>query len=107
MESKNKTYRELPDYMYDLKVRLRKVNGVGRLTVSGERKEQVSVYLNQAKLSKYGLNEQLIATNLFAKGFVTSGGRNKLRSIFFLYIWINRIYHLRCMSADCIFRCQR
>ena len=75
MESKDKTYRELSDYMDDLKDRLRKVNSVGRLTVSGEQKEQISVYLDQAKLSKYGLNEQLIATNLFAKGFVTSGGR--------------------------------
>ena len=75
MESKDKTYRELSDYMDNLKDRLRNVNSVGRLTVSGERKEQISIYLDPAKLTQYGLNEQMVALQLFAKGFVTTGGR--------------------------------
>ena len=74
MESKDKTYRELSDYMDELKDRLRRVNSVGRITVSGERHEQISVYLDPAKLSQYGLNEQIVATQLFATGFVTAGG---------------------------------
>lgn len=75
MESKDKTYRELSGYMDNLKDRLRNVNSVGRLTVSGERKEQISIYLDPAKLTQYGLNEQMVASQLFAKGFVTTGGR--------------------------------
>ena len=75
MESKDKTYRDLSDYMDNLKDRLRNVNSVGRLTVSGERKEQISIYLDPAKLTQYGLNEQMVASQLFAKGFVTTGGR--------------------------------
>lgn len=75
MESKDKTYRELSDYMDNLKDRLRNVNSVGRLTVSGERKEQISIYLDPAKLTQYALNEQMVASQLFAKGFVTTGGR--------------------------------
>lgn len=75
MESRDKTYRELSDYMDNLKDRLRNVNSVGRLTVSGERKEQISIYLDPAKLTQYGLNEQMVASQLFAKGFVTTGGR--------------------------------
>ena len=75
MESKDKTYRGLSDYMDNLKDRLRNVNSVGRLTVSGERKEQISIYLDPAKLTQYGLNEQMVASQLFAKGFVTTGGR--------------------------------
>lgn len=75
MESRDKTYRELSDYMDDLKDRLRKINSVGRLTVSGECQEQISIYLDPAKLSKYGLSEQTVAAQLFTKGFVTSGGR--------------------------------
>ena len=75
MESKDKTYRELSDYMDELKNRLRRISSVGRLTVSGERAEQVSIYLDPERLSHYGLNEQLIAGQLFAKGFVTTGGR--------------------------------
>lgn len=75
MENKDKTYRELHGYMDELMDRLRRIKSVGRLTVSGERKEQISVYLDPARLSQYGLNEQTIAAGLFAKGFVTSGGR--------------------------------
>ena len=75
MESRDKTYRELSDYMDDLKDRLRKINSVGRLTVSGERQEQISIYLDPAKLSKYGLSEQTVAAQLFTNGIVTSGGR--------------------------------
>ncbi|RHJ86756.1 efflux RND transporter permease subunit [Parabacteroides sp. AM08-6] len=75
MESQDKTYRELNDYMDDLQNRLRRINSIGRMTVSGMQKEQISIYLNHAKLSKYGLNDQLLAATLFAKGFVTTGGR--------------------------------
>lgn len=75
MESKDKTYRELSDYMDDFKERLRRISSVGRLTVSGERSEQISVYLDSERLSRYGLNEQVIAGQLFSKGFVTTGGR--------------------------------
>lgn len=75
MESKDKTYRELSDYMDELENRLRRIPSVGRLSVSGERQEQISIYLDPERLSHYGLNEQLIAGQLFAKGFVTTGGR--------------------------------
>lgn len=75
MESKDKTYRELSDYMDELQERLRHITSVGRLTVTGEQKEQISVYLDPDRLSHYGLSEQTIAAQLFAKGFVTTGGR--------------------------------
>ena len=51
MESKDKTYRELSDYMDELKKRLRRISSVGRLTVSGERAEQISIYLDPERLS--------------------------------------------------------
>ena len=51
MESKDKTYRELSDYMDELKNRLRRISSVGRLTVSGERAEQISIYLDPERLS--------------------------------------------------------
>lgn len=77
MESRDKTYRELNDYMDDLQNRLRRNNSIGRMTVSGMQKEQISVYLDSHKLSQYGLNEQLLAVTLFTKGFTTTGGRVK------------------------------
>lgn len=92
MESKDKTYRELSDYMDELKDRLRQVNSVGRITVSGERNEQISVYLDPAKLSQYGLNEQLVATQLFTKGFVTTGGRIRTQE-YVLPIHVGKSYN--------------
>lgn len=77
MESQDKTYRELNEYMDDLQDRLRKIESVGRMTVNGMQREQISVYLDNDRLSKYGLNDQILATTLFTKGFTTTGGRIK------------------------------
>ena len=77
MESGDKTYRELDDYMDLLQGRLRRIPAVGRMTVSGMQNEQISVYLDHDRLSKYGLDEQTLALSLMQKGFATSGGRVK------------------------------
>ena len=77
MESEDKTYRELNDYMDGLQDRLRRIPSVGRMTVSGMQKEQISVRLDNNRLSKYGLSDVSLAVILFQKGFTTSGGRLK------------------------------
>lgn len=77
MESDDKTYREMHDYMTALKDSLRKVDAVGRMKVSGEQKEQISVYLDAGRLSKYGISEQTIAASLITKGFETGSGTVK------------------------------
>lgn len=77
MESEDKTYRELNDYMDDLKDRLRTISSVGRMTVSGMQNEQISVYIDNDKLSQYGLSMETLALTLTQKGFTTSGGRVK------------------------------
>lgn len=92
MESRDKTYRELSDYMDDLQERLRKINSVGRMTVSGERDEQISIYLDPTRLAQYGLNEQAIGASLFAKGFVTTGGRIQT-SEYILPVHVARTYN--------------
>lgn len=75
MESKDKTYRELHDYMDALKNRLRGIEDVGRLTVYGMQNEQISVYIDTKKLSQYGIGDRAMALKLFTKGFATGGGR--------------------------------
>ena len=77
MESDDKTYRELNDYMDELQDKLRCINNIGRMTVSGLQKEQISIYLDNNKLTQYGLNEQTLAATLFQKGFVTTVGKIK------------------------------
>jgi len=77
MESEDKTYRELDNYMDDLKGRLRQISTIGRMSTSGMQWEQISVYVDNGRLSKYGLNEQTLALSLMRKGFTTTGGRVK------------------------------
>lgn len=77
MESDQKTYRELSDYMDRLQDRLRTVKSIGRLTVSGMQTEQISVTLDNDRLSKYGLSSTAVAATLLQKGFTTMGGQLK------------------------------
>ena len=77
LESEDKTYREMDDYMELLQTRLRRIPSVGRMSVSGMQHEQISVYLDNDRLSQYGLNDQTLALTLMQKGFATTGGRLK------------------------------
>lgn len=77
MQSNDKTYRELHEYMESLKNVIRPVKSVGSMTVYGEQKEQISVYLDPQKLQHYALNEGTLATTLLARGFKTTGGSLK------------------------------
>jgi multidrug efflux pump subunit AcrB len=77
LESESKTYRELDDYADDLKDRLRRIESVGRMNVYGMQNEQISIYVDNDRLEQYGFNDQLLATTLLGKGFVTTGGRVK------------------------------
>jgi multidrug efflux pump len=77
MDSKDKTYRELNEYMKQLKDSLWQIESVGRLTVLGMQQEQISVYLDDNKLTSYGVSDATIASRLQQKGFVTSAGQLK------------------------------
>ena len=77
MESDDKTYRELSNYMDALKDSLRRIESVGRMTVSGMRQEQIAIYVDNERLAHYGLSDNSLAMTLAQKGFVTTGGRVK------------------------------
>lgn len=77
MQGKDKTYRELHDYMERLRDRLRTVPSIGTMTVYGEQTEQIGVHINTERLSHYGIDEKTLAMTLFAQGFKTTGGRLK------------------------------
>lgn len=77
MESKDKTYHELDNYMDALKDSLRLIPSVGKLNVFGMQKEQISIYLDNDRLSKYGISERTIAANLLRKGMVSTAGHIK------------------------------
>ncbi len=78
MESEDKTYRELGNYMDALQDRLRTVESVGTMNVFGKQNEQISINIDPERLTHYGISEKTLAANLFAQGFQTTGG--ELRS---------------------------
>lgn len=95
MESKDKTYRELNDYMNSLIDSLRMIPSVGKMSVFGLQKDQISIYLNSDKLSHYGISYLTIAHILKAKGFVTTAGRvknNGYKSPIYVDHALNKIY---------------
>lgn len=98
MESNDKTYRELSDYMDALKDSLRCIESVGRMSVSGMRNEQIAVYVDNERLAHYGLSDKTLAVTLAQKGFVTSGGRVKnADAVEPIYVEksLNSVYDLR------------
>lgn len=100
IESRDKTYRELSDYVDDLTSRLRTVEAVSSLNVYGKQEEQIAVYLDPQKLSKYAINEKMLAIELFAKGFQTTGGELRCNSyIQPIYVThaVNSVFDLRNM----------
>lgn len=74
MQSEDKTYRELKDYMDNLKDRLRSVKSVGTMSVTGMQNEEFAVYLNPEKLQHYAISETTVGATLLAQGFQTTGG---------------------------------
>lgn len=74
MQSNEKTYRELGNYMDDLKDRLRSIESVGGMTVYGKQTEQIAVYFDPARLQHYALSEKTVGATLLAQGFQTTGG---------------------------------
>lgn len=82
MQSTTKTYKELSDYMDQLKDSLRTIPSIGKLVVYGMQKEQISISLDIEKLSQYGITDQEIAQHLSEKGYVTTAGQLKSKQMF-------------------------
>lgn len=78
MQSEDKTYRELGEYMDRLIDVIRPVDMVGAMQVFGRQKEQIAVYFDPQKLQHYGLREETVGAMLLAQGFQAEGGSVKL-----------------------------
>jgi len=74
LESKDKTYRELHDYMTDLQDRLRTIPEVSNLRLYGEQQEQIGVYIDRDRLSDYGLNSVTLLSTLTSQGMTVVSG---------------------------------
>lgn len=75
MESEDKTYREIDGYLDILESRLRQIPSVANVNRHGSQKEQISIYLDNDKLSAYGIGSNMLMMNLFTQGFTTGSGK--------------------------------
>lgn len=74
LESEQRSYRELENYLDDLESELRRIESVSNLRRYGLQKEQISVYIDKDRLAAYGIDNRTLMTQLFAQGFTTTGG---------------------------------
>lgn len=74
IESGQKTYRELRQYIDNLKSRLRHIESISNLRTYGLEMEQISVYLDQQKMAKYGIGSFTILNSLKMQGLTTYSG---------------------------------
>lgn len=77
LQSKDKTYTELHDYMDGLCDRLRTVKAIGNIKVYGKQQEEINVYIEQEKLASYGISNKTLMAEFFSQGFIATGGSMK------------------------------
>lgn len=73
IESEDKTYRELENYLTDLEGWLRAIESASNLRRYELQKEQISIYLDDDRIVAYGLNVNQLRLKLFAEGLTTGG----------------------------------
>lgn len=74
LESNDKTYRELGDYMGQLEDKLRTIPQLANLRVYGEQHEQIAIYIDRDRLANYGVNTPTLLNALSAKGMTLVSG---------------------------------
>lgn len=75
LESDTRSYRELKEYVDDLSDRLRRIESVTNLKSYGIQDEQISVYVDQQKLSAYGIDAKSLSMSLASQGLTGMGGQ--------------------------------
>lgn len=64
LESDEKTYREMGDYVDALSDRLREVKSLANIIRMGGQKEQLTIHLDRDRLSMYGINTAMLMSKL-------------------------------------------
>ena len=74
IESNERSYRELHGYSDRLSDRLRRIPSVANVRVYGERKEQISLYIDRQRLQAYGIGQQQLLMRLQAQDITLMSG---------------------------------
>ncbi len=74
IESPERTYRELQDYSDRLSDRLRQIASVANVRQYGEQKDQISLYVDRARLESFGIGQLSLMSALQSEGLTTMAG---------------------------------
>lgn len=74
LESNERSYRELQEYSDELADRLRRIKSVSNVRQYGEKKEQLSIYVDRERLAAYGIGQAALMTALSNEGLTTLSG---------------------------------
>ena len=74
LESNERSYRELQEYSDELADRLRRVKSVSNVQQFGEKKEQLSIYVDRERLAAYGIGQAALMKALSDEGLTTLSG---------------------------------
>lgn len=74
LESNERSPRELEDYANMVSDRLREIEEMGSIKMLGQQHEEIAVTLDVERISKYGLDQNIILARLAAQGFRTMTG---------------------------------
>jgi len=74
LESENHSYRELKGYTDDLSDQLRRIPSVSNVNIYGATQEQMSIYIDQQRLSAYGIGKMTMLNALNQAGMTTMAG---------------------------------
>lgn len=74
LESENHSYRELKGYADDLSDNLRRIPSVSNVNIYGATQEQISIYIDQQRLTAFGIGQKAITSALNQAGMTTMAG---------------------------------
>ena len=74
VESDDRSPRELEEYTRQLCRRLRTIPEMGKIRIMGTQNEEISVTVDPARLSAYGIDQKALQASLLLQGFRTIGG---------------------------------
>lgn len=75
IESAERSPRELEASAKQLASRLRNIPEMGRISIVGDQKEEIAVYMDPMRLTQYAISPSIVSAELAAHGFRTISGK--------------------------------
>lgn len=75
IESDKRSHRELKEYSDDIADALRRIPSVSNVVTYGDKREQITVYVDQKRLTSYGIGKVTLVNALQTAGLTTASGK--------------------------------